>query len=228
VKVRHTVSDPNVPMGFLTSDPTDFMWIEVAGQGIPDTDAQSLFIPEASYPKMPVFLQDIGDDEVKGSKTITFNSTGPWHTIDGKLFDDTVGQVVLLNKVEEWKIENTTTRSPQGDTPNPAPGPINHPFHIHINPFQVTEIFDPNELLLDSQGKPRLDSSGKPVGTAEAPVEKYVFDKQALQFPELQCLLDLENRRTWRDCHEVKPRNIWWDVFSIPGGREEKGKVIPG
>ena len=31
---------------------------------------------------------------------------------------------------------------------------IDHPFHIHVNPFQVTEVFDPNAPLLDSHGFP--------------------------------------------------------------------------
>jgi FtsP/CotA-like multicopper oxidase with cupredoxin domain len=38
-----------------------------------------------------------------------------------------------LNDAEEWKIENKDAR-------------ITHPFHIHINPFQVVEIFDPNTM----------------------------------------------------------------------------------
>jgi hypothetical protein len=26
-----------------------------------------------------------------------------------------------------------------------------HPFHIHINPFQITEVFDPNENLVNPE-----------------------------------------------------------------------------
>ena len=45
------------------------------------------------------------------------------------------------NAVEEWTIENTTNTI--------GPGLIDHPFHIHINPFQITEVFDPNENVTD-------------------------------------------------------------------------------
>jgi FtsP/CotA-like multicopper oxidase with cupredoxin domain len=43
----------------------------------------------------------------------------------------------MLNRAEEWKIENTTAKTV-------GPGIIDHPFHIHVNPFQITEVFQPN------------------------------------------------------------------------------------
>ncbi len=47
--------------------------------------------------------------------------------IDGKRFDpDRVDQVCELGAVEEW-----TVRNPTG---------LPHPFHIHVNPFQVTHV----------------------------------------------------------------------------------------
>ena len=55
----------------------------------------------------------------------------PTHTIDGKLFDDEIKQMMVLNSVEEWTVVNKAVG-------------IAHPFHIHINPFQVVEVFDPN------------------------------------------------------------------------------------
>jgi FtsP/CotA-like multicopper oxidase with cupredoxin domain len=59
-------------------------------------------------------------------------------TIDGKEFDGEVGEVVLLDKVEEWKIENASFATT-----------VSHPFHIHINPFQIVEVFSPNLPLID-------------------------------------------------------------------------------
>jgi FtsP/CotA-like multicopper oxidase with cupredoxin domain len=80
--------------------------------------------------------------------TFATNPTTPsqrQHTIDGKQFDGEVGAVVLLNRSEEWKVVN--------ETYPPSSGPqISHPFHIHINPFQVTEVFDPNEVLSSWNG----------------------------------------------------------------------------
>ena len=47
--------------------------------------------------------------------------------IDGKPFDaDRVDQVVELGAVEEWTVVNDS--------------PLVHPFHIHVNPFQLTHV----------------------------------------------------------------------------------------
>ena len=102
-------------------------------------------------PSFPPFLTDIKSSEVKATKEITF-STGPTfgeHKINHKKFDGEVGELVLLNTVEEWKVVNETYGPP-----------ISHPFHIHINPFQVTEIFDPNAALSTSAGPGSLTSTG--------------------------------------------------------------------
>ncbi|MEA2163744.1 MAG: hypothetical protein QOK37_1871 [Thermoanaerobaculia bacterium] len=92
----------------------------------------------AKFPlTFPPFLTDITPAEVNGTRKMVFATTGAGstttgqslHTIDGKQFNGEVGEVVLLNRVEEWQIFNQTTN-------------IEHPFHIHINPFQVTEVLD--------------------------------------------------------------------------------------
>jgi len=55
---------------------------------------------------------------------------------------------VLLDTTEEWKIVNSTSPGTTGKN-------IDHPLHIHINPFQVTELFDPNEKIPDpATGRP--------------------------------------------------------------------------
>jgi FtsP/CotA-like multicopper oxidase with cupredoxin domain len=182
------------------------------------------FIPHA--PSFPAFLQSITDDEIKGTKKVVF-ATGPgggsahpsMHTIDGKRFDGEVGEVVLLNTAEEWKIINESY---------PDTNQISHPFHIHINPFQVTEVFDPNEQLIDPTTK-------KPVFDPQKnPVPKYVFSKTGIRAG--QCYLNPYNPSTWRSL-TYKPAmpgkpagcvpmtaadfdadNIWWDVFPIPSG----------
>ena len=173
------------------------MSVEVTEPAVPDSDNQSQFIPELlSFPK---FLEDISDAEVRSTKIITFetDSEDGRHTIDGKLFDDTIGQVVRLNTVEEWKIENRSTAFQ-----------IDHPFHIHINPFQVVEVFDPNELV---------EVNGKPMN-------KYMLNvrEEDLPDPTIQCALNTDDPGTWKDCHNVKKSHrIWRDVFPIPSGRRE-------
>ena len=82
------------------------------------------------YPVMPEFLDDITSVTCSG-KTITFDMPGPATTpkINGEVFSDhRVDQCVLLGDVWEWTLKNNS--------------PISHPFHIHVNPFQVVEVFD--------------------------------------------------------------------------------------
>ena len=160
------------------------------------------FIPQA--PTFPPFLADITDKEVTGKKTITFSTSGKtsnpgfsYHYIDGKQFSGEVGEVILLNTVEEWKVVNATYGPP-----------IAHPFHIHINPFQVTEVFDPNATIPDP------NNPGKTL-------PQYVTDRKNLTTSG-QCLLDVGDPETWKPCTSARsapPSNlIWWDVFPIPSG----------
>jgi FtsP/CotA-like multicopper oxidase with cupredoxin domain len=172
-------------------------------------------------PAFPGFLADIPDNEIKLSRQILFASTGPGsgghHTIDGHVFNGEVGEVVLLNTVEEWKVLNATAK------PN-----ISHPFHIHINPFQITEVFSPNETLPNST-TPKYVTSLSP-----APVAG-------------QCYLNPDDPATWRPqnynattgkCEYVppvsNPKNlIWWDTFPIPSGiagtkADGTAMIIPG
>jgi FtsP/CotA-like multicopper oxidase with cupredoxin domain len=117
----------------------------------------------ATAPPMPAYLQDIAASEVKGTKKLVFASTAPGaapianhpagHTIDGKKFDGEVGAAVRLNQVEEWTLVNDTY----------VPNQIAHPFHIHINPFQIVEVFDPNATLSTTPGPGTVTTtSGSP------------------------------------------------------------------
>jgi len=74
-------------------------------------------------------IRDLGDANLDGRREITFqeSSTGPAFNIDGKAFVmDRVDQVVKLDTIEEWTIRN---ESPEW-----------HPFHIHVNDYQVMSI----------------------------------------------------------------------------------------
>jgi FtsP/CotA-like multicopper oxidase with cupredoxin domain len=183
--------------------------ISVSGDPVAPTSPQANFIPDDQFPIFPPFLADISSDEVKEhERVMRFSSTGPGkggvHKIDGKQFDGEVGALVKLNTVEQWKIINETY------------GPlISHPFHIHINPFQVVEVFDPNEILTGKNGKPVIDPVSK------QPVNKYVFQGGIRRLPG-QCFLDpFADPDTWKPCGPppVNKNGIWWDVFPIPSGR---------
>jgi FtsP/CotA-like multicopper oxidase with cupredoxin domain len=170
--------------------------VEVAGPPVTKDGQPSemLFLPKA--PDLPAFLNDISDEEFKkkGSiqRTLVFNSKKPrephQHTINDLQFfvDDDARINVTLGAIEEWKIVNTTTLG------------IDHPLHIHINPFQVTEYFDPNEKFTDKNGNL---------------IPRYVFDDAALV--DGQCRINTKDETTWKPCYNTK-QGHWWDVFAIP------------
>jgi FtsP/CotA-like multicopper oxidase with cupredoxin domain len=108
------------------------------------------FPTKDQFPKMPKFLDDINPGDVKVRRELRFKSVAdpsvapkmgrgtnppyppPVHTIDGKQFEmGTINQTMQLGATEEWTLYND--------------GGAAHPFHIHINPFQVVEILDPNQ-----------------------------------------------------------------------------------
>jgi FtsP/CotA-like multicopper oxidase with cupredoxin domain len=203
VIVKPTVARSNV------ESPVALMTVEVAGP--PMTGNKAEFIPTA--PTFPPFLADITDAEVRNTpkRTLTFNSQpsrhAHQHTINGEQFDDSIAASVLLNTAEEWKIENTT------NIETGPSKPIDHPFHIRANPFQVVEVFDPNEMLS---------------GTS---TYKYIFEGN---IGPGQCLLDINNPEGWRPCTNTASfhNRIWWDVFPIPAAREvivnNRAAIVPG
>jgi FtsP/CotA-like multicopper oxidase with cupredoxin domain len=102
---------------------------------------------ESQYPRLPVFLANVDPSTIHHRRDITFGSrTAPAHvpasgnpntqtqfTIDGRQFEDQhVDQAMLLNTDEEWTIYNADTIKT-----------IAHPFHIHVNPFQIFELYAP-------------------------------------------------------------------------------------
>jgi FtsP/CotA-like multicopper oxidase with cupredoxin domain/plastocyanin len=157
----------------------------------------------------PTDLNDITDSEVRGTQIIDFATvtqnfggkppTAAVHSINGKQFNGEVGVAVLLNNVEEWTITNSI---PAGKT-FPL---ISHPFHIHINPFQVTEVFAPNSTLADGK----------------TPMYHLTTDKTPVK--PGQCILNPDNPATWKPCRATVPvtHRIWWDVFPIPSGMPAK------
>jgi FtsP/CotA-like multicopper oxidase with cupredoxin domain len=90
----------------------------------------------AALPKPP--LETIRDSEITNRRTLVFSARAPeaeaaghWQEfgffIDGRKFDPgRIDQRVKLGTVEEWTIQNKHMHD--------------HVFHIHTNPFQVTEV----------------------------------------------------------------------------------------
>jgi FtsP/CotA-like multicopper oxidase with cupredoxin domain len=182
--------------------PVNLFWVDVSGQG----PAMQL-IPKDKLAPLPPYLADITDEEVNHhTREIKFASKPPGsadqHTINGHQFSETNRSnwvdVPKLNMAEEWTIVNETSFQP-----------IDHPFHIHINPFQITQVFDPNEVI------------NPPNSTT--PVFKYVFGSGTPLLPG-QCYVNPFDKSTWKPCDD-KPgtQRIWWDTFPIPSARAATG-----
>jgi FtsP/CotA-like multicopper oxidase with cupredoxin domain len=113
-----------------------FATLIVEGEPLPMDLPQRLTVPP---------FADITDDELTGARTLTLSEWAPENPaagnyqefaflVDGRQFDpNRVDQSVKLNAVEEWTIVNDDV--------------ADHIFHIHTNPFQVTQI---NGELLDA------------------------------------------------------------------------------
>lgn len=76
---------------------------------------------------------DVKDNEVKGNQELVFNidteKNPPQFQVNGKPFDpNRIDRVLKLGSVDEWTLKSDLA---------------DHPFHIHINPFQVVKIIDP-------------------------------------------------------------------------------------
>ncbi|MGJ3264551.1 MAG: multicopper oxidase family protein [Salinarimonas sp.] len=85
--------------------------------------------------------------EVTGTQDLAFSidtSTSPTgFLIDGEPYDPSrIDRVLTLGGVDEWTLTSGT---------NPAAG---HPFHIHVNPFQVVEILNPAGVDVSAGGEP--------------------------------------------------------------------------
>lgn len=231
-----------IPLTAGETDPTVvLMTVTVTGNAV--TPEPMPFIPEA--PQQPAFLADITDQELSppdpkvNAKTLNFNSLKsfnpqtdtsprPQHTINGQQFSDQGNNALVtvqqLNVAEQWLISNSTTLAP-------GPGLIDHPFHIHINPFQITDVFDPNQNIINP-------NTGEPVGIVvdgkTVPIPLYVVAPAPKTDPR-QCVLEPNDPSTWTACPPTPSgtlsKLIWWDVFAIPSGRVAAGapnNVIPG
>ena len=178
---------------------TPITLLTVSVEGDPITPAMDFIQRKEDFPQFPDFLADIPESEIKLKRQIVF---GPVHNlIDGKTFDPyQVNQAMLLNTAEEWTVMN------QADDKS-------HPFHIHINPFQVTEEFVPNAPLLNSEGYP-VKEDGKNV-------PRYVVDTKPPLLKFGQCWLNPNDPATFKPCpSQPQPHApfVWWDTFAIPTG----------
>jgi FtsP/CotA-like multicopper oxidase with cupredoxin domain len=127
--------------------------------GTPVTPPNGAFPSQAQWAILPKYLQDLpppgsGDVTNPGSpvkfqqlaKTDPVNGL-PHLMINNKQFEETgpvVDQCMPLNGLQDWVLENYTTN-------------VAHPFHIHVNPFQIVEIDTPTGVNTYSKYTPASD-----------------------------------------------------------------------
>jgi FtsP/CotA-like multicopper oxidase with cupredoxin domain len=120
--------DPGSNRGTFPGNAITLMTVKVDGPTV--SPVQDFIQQESDFPKLPDFLKDIPAASITKRRTLDFGAVH--NLIDGKTFDQNrYSQVMELNDAEEWTIKNEA-------------GDKAHPFHIHINPFQITEVFQPN------------------------------------------------------------------------------------
>ena len=98
------------------------------------------FVPVEKFPDLPTFLNDIPAGDVHHHRDLEFQDKNGLR-INGQQFNDhVVNQTMQLNAVEEWTVSNLDADK-------------EHPFHIHINPFQIVEVFQPQNADTQKGGK---------------------------------------------------------------------------
>jgi FtsP/CotA-like multicopper oxidase with cupredoxin domain len=143
---------------------TTLFFVKVAGSAA--SLPNGAFPAKAQWAEMPRFLQDLrppGPNDVKNpGSPVKFqweagrvnaapdptppNNNPPHFMINNKQFGETgeiVDQCMPLNGLQDWVLENWTS--------------VAHPFHIHINPFQVVRIETPTAQNKYSIYKPTKD-----------------------------------------------------------------------
>ena len=110
----------------------------------------------------PFYLQPITNVDTIRTTPVSFEVPQPrtFH-INGKPYDpNRVDITVPLNTSQQWTLENKQRN---------APSPLVHPYHIHVNPFQlVGHKIDPNEPD-EPFNWMWMDTVGIPAGTFDNP-----------------------------------------------------------
>jgi FtsP/CotA-like multicopper oxidase with cupredoxin domain len=99
---------------------------------------------------------EVKDDEMTGAQSLTFNidlsHNETLFEIDGQPYDpNRIDRTLMLGGVDEWTVKSNF---------------VSHPFHIHMNPFQIVKIIAPDGKTdvsatgaVDNFGR---DSNGNP------------------------------------------------------------------
>lgn len=96
----------------------------------------SRFEPHASL--MDLDAADLGKQTLHFNIDVTTDPNKPTFEVDGEPFlANRVDRTLELGKIDQWEIYSDF---------------VSHPFHIHVNPFQVLAILDPNGKDVSAPG----------------------------------------------------------------------------
>jgi FtsP/CotA-like multicopper oxidase with cupredoxin domain len=118
---EYTIQSAKYEQGDFTYREDNFMKIKVFGLPV---------IPK-KLPTKLISYDNFKNAKIDNTRILTFSEGGtmdnPTYLLDGKPFDpNVINQIMTLGTTEEWKLRNES-------------GEV-HPFHIHVNPFQVISI----------------------------------------------------------------------------------------
>jgi len=151
---------PNVAENSTDDSSVILLTVKVEGQAV--NPPMDFIEQETAFPGFPKFLADITEHEIHHGTTneLVFGRSRSF-TINGHTFNNhAFDQTMELNSAEEWKVSNQATD-------------ISHPFHIHINPFQIVEVFQPNSPAAQQGGScyadPTKPETWKPCQQLQGP-----------------------------------------------------------
>lgn len=118
---EYNVQSAKYEQGFFTYPEANFMKIRVFGLPVIPKQLPTTLIPYDNFKNATI----------DNTRVLTFSEGGttqnPTYLLDGKEFDpNVINQIMTLGTTEEWNLVNES-------------GEV-HPFHIHINPFQVMSV----------------------------------------------------------------------------------------
>ncbi|MEA2605136.1 MAG: hypothetical protein QOF89_6128 [Acidobacteriota bacterium] len=175
----------------------------------------------AQWPPLPSYLSDIGDNELVAKEGLLFSMTAgagnptTKFLINGKQFSPSCDDVTArLGTAEEWTVSNSS--------------PLQHPFHIHTNPFQLLR----NGATVYTQPWVWMDTIALPAGTPQVP-QSVLLRQRYTDFTGgyvLHChFLGHEDRGMMFGVQTVCPQDPLSYGKARPGGAPEcfPGNLIP-
>lgn len=140
---------PGAPVAVPAQDAVTQRLVAAARRTMPDDMVDAIVADLERDLSLAAFVphEDVEDAEIAGYQELSFSidisGDRPLFLIDGNSYaPDRIDRVLPLGAAEQWRLTSGT---------NP---PVGHPFHIHVNPFQIHAILDPDGQDVSVSGEP--------------------------------------------------------------------------